>query len=82
MRIFLAATAMAALFFLLYDLSNFIDFTPSIIFLYAPIVASLNHVVITRCALPDDARAGRMPRSLNIVAVGLTLSLAIGYFLI
>lgn len=80
--VFFSVTAMAALFFLLSDFRSFIDFTTSIVFLSAPIVATLNHVVITRCELPDDARPRPVLRYMNILAIGLMLTLAVSYFLL
>ncbi|MEO0463986.1 MAG: hypothetical protein AAF127_12710 [Pseudomonadota bacterium] len=57
-----------------------LDLATSASFVFAPIVATLNHLVMTRCALDEDARPSAAMRSLNILAIILMASLAAVYF--
>ncbi|MGP1353832.1 MAG: NRAMP family divalent metal transporter [Parasphingopyxis sp.] len=74
--------AVAALYLLLSDFSIFIDFVTSASFLIAPIIALLNHLVVTRCAMPDGARPGSPIRLLNIAAIAITTLLALAYLVL
>ena len=84
-RVFLlieVGLAIAALFLLLSDFSVFIDFVTSASFLIAPVVALLNHLVVTRCAMPDDARPAVLIRTLNIAAIMTMTAIAAMYLIL
>lgn len=71
--------AIGALYVLLSDFGIFIDFVTSASFLIAPVIALLNHLVVTRCAMADEARPGPGIRLLNIIAIAITTLLALAY---
>ena len=74
--------AIVALFILLSDFSVFIDFVTSASFLIAPVVALLNHLVVTRCTMPDGARPARWIRLLSGAAIIIMTLLALAYLLL
>jgi Mn2+/Fe2+ NRAMP family transporter len=57
-----------------------LDLATTAVFIGAPLVALLNHLVMTRCSLPDHARPSRAIRALNIFAILMMTSLALAYF--
>ena len=57
-----------------------LDLATSTVFIGAPVVAIFNHLVVTRCSMPEDARPNRAIRVLNIVAITVMASLAVAYF--
>nr|WP_137677784.1 divalent metal cation transporter [Parerythrobacter lutipelagi] len=77
-----ALSALSAVFFLLSDFGAFIDLATSIAFLSAPVIAALNHLVMIRCDLPDEARPSRRIRLLSLVAIATMSALALSYFLL
>ncbi|MXO91949.1 NRAMP family divalent metal transporter [Pontixanthobacter aquaemixtae] len=77
-----AALAFAAVLFLLTDFGTFVDLATSLAFLSAPIIALLNHLVVTRCAMPDSARPSAAIRGLNILAIAVMGALAVSYFML
>lgn len=78
----IAILALSAILFLLADFKSFVDLATSVAFLSAPIIATLNHMVVTRCALPDEARPGAAMRLLNLIAIVLMSALAASYFIL
>ena len=76
------ALAIAALYVLLSDFGVFIDFVTSASFLIAPVIALLNHLVVTRCAMPDGARPRTLIRLVNIAAIAITALLALTYLVL
>lgn len=76
------AIALVAIFTLLSDLTGFLDFVTSASFLIAPGVAVLNHMVVTRCDMPEEARPSRVARVHNLVAIAVMSLLAIMYFIL
>lgn len=77
-----ATLAMAALVFLLSDFGRFVDLATSLAFLSAPIIAALNHLVVTRCAMPDAARPSALIRALNVIAIAVMGMLVLSYFVL
>ena len=65
---------------LLSDFGKFVDLATSLAFLSAPIVGVLNHLVITRCAVPDAARPSAAIRSLNLLAIAVMTVLTVAFF--
>ncbi|MEM6586236.1 MAG: hypothetical protein AAF692_10815 [Pseudomonadota bacterium] len=59
-----------------------LDLATSAVFLGAPIVATLNHLVVTRTPMPEDARPSAAIRALSLFAIAMMTSLAIAYFVL
>ncbi|MBX7495485.1 hypothetical protein K3172_06395 [Qipengyuania sp. 6B39] len=74
------AIALVTVFTLLKDLTTFLDFVTSASFVTAPVVALLNHLVVTRCAMPEEARPDALFRAWNWVAIVVMTALAAMYF--
>lgn len=74
--------AYGAVTLLLEDFGAFVDLATSLAFIAGPVVAVLNHLVITRCELPEDARPGPIVRWLSIAAIVVMTSLAVSYLLL
>lgn len=70
----------AILAFLPGSFTALLDLATSASFVFAPIVASLNHLVMTRCLMDESARPSLAIRSLNLLAIVLMTSLAVAYF--
>ncbi len=62
--------------------TSLLDLATSAVFLGAPVVAGLNHLVVTRCTMPDEARPSAAIRALNLGAIAVMTSLAIAYFML
>jgi len=78
----LVASAVLVLFLFTRSFTAMLDLATSAAFVGAPIIALLNHLVITRCAIPEEARPSRAIKSLNIVAIVVMTALAITYFIL
>lgn len=76
------AIALAVIFTLLKDLTGFLDFVTSASFVIAPVVALLNHLVVTRCEMPDEARPDGVIRAWNWLAIAVMTGLAAMYFVL
>lgn len=76
------ALAVGALFLLLAEFASFIDLVTSTSFLIAPVIALLNHLVVTRCAIPDEARPGPAMRWLSITAIVVMAAIAVMYLVL
>lgn len=74
------ALAAYALFFLLADFTGFLDFVTSASFVVAPLLALLNHLVVTRCAMPEEARPSPAIRALSWLGIVVLAALAVMYF--
>jgi Mn2+/Fe2+ NRAMP family transporter len=74
--------AVAAIFTVLTDFTAFLDFVTTASFVIAPGVALLNHLVVTRCELPDAARPSTASRVQSWVAIIMMTGLAIAYLTI
>jgi Mn2+/Fe2+ NRAMP family transporter len=74
------ALAILALFTLLSDFAVFLDFVTSASFIIAPVIALLNHLVVTRCEMPEDARPSSALRVWNWLAIVVMAALAAMYF--
>ncbi len=57
-----------------------LDLATSVVFLGAPLFATLNHIVVTRTAMPEEARPGVAMRALSLLAIVVMTSLAVAYF--
>ncbi|MXO60046.1 hypothetical protein GRI89_10895 [Altererythrobacter salegens] len=72
--------AVVALFTMMQDLTSFLDFVTSASFVIAPLVALLNHLVVTRCEMPEADRPSAAVRGVNVVAIVVMTALAAMYF--
>ncbi|GAA4643074.1 divalent metal cation transporter [Pontixanthobacter gangjinensis] len=75
-------SALSVLIFFLSDFGQFIDLATSLAFLSAPIIGVLNHLVVTRCAMPDAARPNRAIRIQSLIAIGVMSVMTAGYFVL
>ena len=57
-----------------------LDLATSAVFIGAPLFALLNHLVMTRGDVPDEARPGQAMRALSLIAIAVMTSLALAYF--
>jgi Mn2+/Fe2+ NRAMP family transporter len=78
----LVASAGLVLFAFTSSFTAMLDLATSAAFVGAPIIALLNHLVVTRCAMPEEERPSRVIKSLNIVAIAIMTALAIAYFVL
>lgn len=77
----IVATA-AVLYLFTSTFTALLDLATSAAFVAAPVIAVLNHLVVTRCAMPEESRPSRAMRALNIAAIVVMTSLAVAYFLL
>ena len=78
----LVALTGAVLFLFTADFTVMLDFAVSASFVGAPIIATLNHLVVTRCAMPDEARPKPAIRMLNLIGIVVMTGLAAAFFLL
>lgn len=62
--------------------TELLDLATSAAFIIAPFIAILNHLAVTRCAMPDHARPGPVLRVLNLFAITVMAALAAAFFII
>lgn len=48
----------------------------------APAIAAINHLVVTRAAMPEEARPGPAIRTLNLAGIAIMSALAIAYYVL
>lgn len=77
--VMIALTA-AVLYLFTSSFTAMLDLATSAVFLGAPIVAGLNHAVVTRGDMPDEARPSGAMRALSLFAIFVMTSLALAYF--
>lgn len=77
--VMIALTA-AVLYLFTSSFTAMLDLATSAVFLGAPVVAGINHAVVTRTAMPDEARPSRAMRTLNLAAIFVMTALAAAYF--
>ncbi|MDC8754797.1 hypothetical protein OIK40_09105 [Erythrobacter sp. sf7] len=77
----IVATA-AVLYLFTSTFTALLDLATSAAFVAAPVIAALNHLVVTRCAMPDDSRPSPAMRALSIAAIIVMTTLAVAYFLL
>jgi Mn2+/Fe2+ NRAMP family transporter len=78
----LVALTGAVLFLFTANFTVMLDFAISASFVGAPIIAALNHLVVTRCAMPDDARPSFAIRALNLTGIAIMTALATAFFVL
>ncbi|MEP5937450.1 MAG: hypothetical protein ABJ239_03905 [Erythrobacter sp.] len=69
-------------FTLLNSFTDLLDLATSAAFVIAPVIALLNHLVVTRCTMPDEDRPSVAIKALNIAAIVIMTSLAAAYFML
>lgn len=77
--VMIALTA-AVLYLFTSSFTAMLDLATSAVFLGAPIVATLNHLVMTRGDVPEEARPSPAMKGLSLLAIAAMLSLAATYF--
>ena len=78
----LVGLAIAALFTLMSEFTVLLDFVTSATFVVAPVIALLNHLVVTRCEMPEEARPSPVVRAWNWLAIAVMTALAMVYFVL
>ena len=73
-----AAIAMAIILFTLESMTTMVDLATTLSFLTAPVLATINHLVITRHA-PPEARPGPAMRALSLVSITLLACFSAAY---
>lgn len=78
----LIAAALTILFIVLVmqSFSAFIDLVTSIYFIVAPAIALMNHLVVTRCEMPEGTRPSRALRVLSLSGVVIMSAMAVMFF--
>lgn len=74
--------SLLVVFTLLSDLTGFLDFVTSASFVIAPLIALLNHLVVTRCEMPEEARPSPLALAHNMLAIVVMAALAVMYFVL
>ena len=77
--VMIALTA-AVLYLFTSSFTAMLDLATSAVFLGAPVVAALNHRVVTRSTMPDEARPSGASRALSLLAIVVMTTLALAYF--
>lgn len=77
----IVATA-AVLYLFTSSFTAMLDLATSAAFVAAPVIALLNHLVVTRCSMPEDSRPNAAMLALNIAAILVMTSLAAAYFVL
>ncbi|MEP1420645.1 MAG: hypothetical protein ABJK59_02610 [Erythrobacter sp.] len=62
--------------------TTFIDLVTSIFFVVAPATALVNHLVMTRCEMPDSHRPSPTIRALSLVGIVVMSALAVVFFIL
>lgn len=61
--------------------TSMLDLATSLAFIVTPMIAFLNHMVVTRCQMPEESRPSHALRTLNIVAI-ITMAGLAGLFFV
>ena len=78
--ILLVAATGITLFSLSGSFTALLDLATSLSLVIAPMIAALNHLVVTRGDMPDEARPGPAMRALNLTAIAVMACLAVAFF--
>lgn len=78
----LVTSASTVLFLFKQSFTAMLDLATSAAFIGAPIIATLNHLVVTRCTMAEEARPQIGIRVLNIAGIAIMMSLAAAYFML
>ncbi|MEP3466121.1 MAG: hypothetical protein ABJN65_08875 [Parasphingorhabdus sp.] len=83
--VFLLISAALAIIFLvgaMRSFSAFIDLVASISFIAGAALALMNHLVMTRCDMPEDARPTRGMRALSLTGIVIMSTMALMFFVL
>ena len=64
------------------EFTVFLDFVTSATFVVAPLIATLNYLVVTRCDLPEAARPSPLVRTWAVAAIVVMTALAAMFFVL
>lgn len=81
--IFLSIAAALTILFIVFfmqSFSAFIDLVTSIYFIVAPAIALMNHLVVTRCEMPEGTRPSAAIRALSLLGVLVMTAMAVMFF--
>ncbi|NVE95365.1 divalent metal cation transporter [Altererythrobacter lutimaris] len=78
----LVAIAALVLFVFTDSFTAMLDLATSSAFVAAPVIATLNHLVVTRCVMPDGGRPSYAIRMLSLLGIAVMTILAITYFML
>ncbi|WP_298301289.1 hypothetical protein [uncultured Erythrobacter sp.] len=67
---------------MLASFTTFIDLVTSIFFVVTPATALVNHLVVTRCEMPDGHRPSPVIRMLSIAAILIMTALSVVFFVL
>ncbi|MBX7526391.1 hypothetical protein [Qipengyuania vesicularis] len=76
----LAALCLFILAMMMESFSVFIDLVTSIYFVVGPVIALLNHLVITRCDMPEEHRPNAYIRLLSVTGIVIMFGMAAMFF--
>lgn len=76
----LAGLCLAILGLMMDSFSAFIDLVTSIYFVVGPVIALLNHLVITRCEMPEEHRPSTSVRLLSLTGIVVMFAMAAMFF--
>lgn len=77
-----AGLSFSILTLLMTSFSVFIDLVTSIYFVVGPVIALLNHLVVTRCEMPESDRPTRSIKLLNISGILVMSAMAAMFFVL
>lgn len=78
----LAVLASLILALMMESFATFIDLVTSIYFVVGPVLATLNHMVVTRCDMPDEARPSPAIRALSLAGIVIMSGMAVTFFVL
>jgi Mn2+/Fe2+ NRAMP family transporter len=80
--ILLAIGSTLVLYLFVTSLQTIVDLASTIVFLFAPVVAWLNHRVMTDQTIPDAAKPGRGLRLLSVIGIAWLTAFSVYYLLL
>ncbi|WP_209348482.1 divalent metal cation transporter [Pontixanthobacter sp. CEM42] len=80
--VLLAVLCVGALIAMKDNFADFIDLVTSIFFVLTPGTALLNHLVITRCEMPEEHRPSRAMRLLSLTGIVVMTAMSVMFFVL
>ena len=78
----LAVLTVGFILLVMESFAAFIDLVTSIYFVVAPALAFMNHLVVTRCEMPEGSRPSRTMRMLSLTGVVVMTLMAVLFFVL
>ena len=78
----LAVLTVGFILLVMESFADFIDLVTSIYFVVAPALAFMNHLVVTRCEMPEGSRPSRTMRMLSLTGVVVMTLMAVLFFVL